>query len=58
MIDFAVRGVAMTNPPSRELLCRLADSFGVSTEYWAFGGQLTAVKICRVLFFVCVLVVV
>ncbi len=33
----------MTNPPSRELLCRLADSFGVSTEYWAYNGQLTAV---------------
>ncbi|MFT0847748.1 4-alpha-glucanotransferase [Actinomycetaceae bacterium L2_0104] len=33
----------MTNPPSRELLCRLADSFGVSTEYWAYSGQLTSV---------------
>ncbi|MFN8049467.1 MAG: 4-alpha-glucanotransferase [Ancrocorticia sp.] len=33
----------MTNPPSRELLCRLADAFGVAAEYWAYSGQLTAV---------------
>ena len=33
----------MTNPPSRELLCRLADAFGVASEYWAYSGQLTAV---------------
>ncbi|MFT3943295.1 MAG: 4-alpha-glucanotransferase [Ancrocorticia sp.] len=33
----------MTTPPNRELLCRLADAFGVASEYWAYSGQLTPV---------------
>ncbi|MCF2705860.1 4-alpha-glucanotransferase [Arcanobacterium haemolyticum] len=29
--------------PSRELLCSLAQAYGISTEYWAYSGELTQV---------------